>query len=183
MRSDKLAAQAKRQDLAVDGMSDPTIILRHSRLKLLVLVLLSGLLATACSMSLTAENQTTRLAGFVGLLLFGAGTALAALLLIRPGRLILSPQGLVFRGAFRSYHYDWADFVVFLIWSPPGVLWLLRQPAFILSEQGQVKRSWLSRRLNGRLGAFGTCWDRRPAEIVDQLNAARWRWGGLARDG
>jgi hypothetical protein len=149
---------------AVEGtFDDPPIVMWQSRLKL-SLICLCLVAVVGVGIIIRTPNRGYLPWPFI---FFGAFAATSGLGAVFPTALILTPAGLVFRGALRTVRYEWSDFDRFRVFR---IRTRMVGGDFSASYKSRHRWSW-------SWCVFGGFWDLPPQKIVDVLNEARRRWG------
>jgi hypothetical protein len=157
-------------------LSTPPIVIRKSRAKSLLIVLVS---ATFSLGSFLAWRQAP--AGSSGwltlpaLLLFTLAVPLFAWQVIRPEQLSISPAGLEWRSIRRTLIYKWDQLSEFKAYSMGG------SKLIGFSVIGSGVRPTILTRINtaltGMSAALPGLWEIEPKKLAEILNAARTKWG------
>jgi hypothetical protein len=118
---------------------------------------------------------------YVGIALFGLGIPVFAWRFIRPDILIVAPDGITWRSALRTSHWQWSDVHRFRPFSAGGRRSISKQLAFDFTDSYRGRSRWLRRTvkaMTGVEGSLGRGWELSVADLADLLNKARIRWAG-----
>lgn len=131
-------------------MTTETVI-RGSRAKTMLLLAVS-LGATWLFLLQLGEPGETRFWASLGVALFGVGSAIALLLIVRPAEVRLRPDGFIYRSLWKSHQVAWADVDSFHIWKNPRGL----QSLVAWTYKPGKRPEGILTRLNAGLGAEGS---------------------------
>jgi hypothetical protein len=153
----------------------PPIVVSQSRDKLIWFLVLSLLITFFFGvLSLTGSPRSAILVYFIAIF-FALCSIIMAWAVYRPGALILSPDGLIWRTHLRTFTYSWDDFSSFFVWSPNL---FVGYAAFAYSRSSTRNR--FGRILSGGIGSLSPGWELSTRELVALLNEARKRWSTAA---
>jgi hypothetical protein len=145
----------------------PPIVVSQSRDKLIWFLVLSLLITFFFGvLSLTGSPRSAILVYFIAIF-FALCSIIMAWAVYRPGALILSPDGLIWRTPLRTFTYSWDDFSSFFVWSPNL---FVGYAAFAYSRSST----------RNRFGRILSGWELSTRELVALLNEARKRWSTAA---
>jgi hypothetical protein len=147
------------------SLDNPPVVVKQAQGQLLLAC--AVVLALTIGVLIPAYNTPDKL-GFYALLLFLLlGVAFFAFLYRRPALLTIAPDGITWRTAFRTNHYEW---------------WQLHQFYVGSTGYGTTVMFRYQKKREGAVwpGSFGTLWELRPKPLCDVLHKAQEKWGQQA---
>jgi hypothetical protein len=164
----------------VQGSIDqPPIVVRSSQSTSFVMLIISITFVAAGVLILKDPNQNLAV-GYLGIAFFGLGIPVFAWRLIRPDILIVAPEGITWRNALRTSHWQWNDVQSFRAYSPAGRT-LSKHLGFDFTDSSCAQTRRLRygvKAIAGVEGSVGGGWELGAADLADLLNQARIRWAG-----
>jgi len=138
-----------------------------------------GILFAGCGAIALSDPEQRRAVWPALCLLFGIGSLFYLSEVIRPDRLVLSPLGLRFEGAWKNWSYRWEEvdrFRVSLIDGRVKAIYFdVRHP------HGSILDG-LARNVTETQATVSGLWEVQPEELAALLNEARLRWAKDAGD-
>ena len=163
------------------SLDDPPIVIRSSRWKAaLFLLIAAGFVAIGIWM--LTDPKASHWMAWLGIAFFGLGIPIFGLRVIRPDRLTLAPDGIIWRSVLRTSRWQWTDLHGFRPYSPTGGA--SQHVGFELTNSHQRRDGGIrgaAKALTGVEGSFGDGWELSAAELADLLNRARTRWAEVSR--
>jgi hypothetical protein len=159
------------------SLDQPPIVVRSSQLQSFVLLVISMVFFLA---GVLIPPKTA--GGYLWIAFSGLGVLLFAWRCARPDILIVAPDGVTSRIAFRTKHWQWSDLQNFRPYSPAGRT-LSKHLGFDFTDSywGQSRRlRHTVKAITGVEGTLGGGWELSAACLADLLNKARIRWAGAS---
>jgi hypothetical protein len=164
--------------VSVQGSLDqPPIVIWASK-GFTLLMLLIAIVFVAIGIMVLRDPKEDHTWAYVGIILFGAGIPIFVLRLVRPDELILGPEGITWRGIFRTARFQWSDVQNFRPYSPAPKT-ASKHVGFDFTDSmrgGQLRHA--AKALVGVEGSLGGGWELSAAKLAELLNQARARWVG-----
>ena len=157
----------------------PPIVIRKSRAKSLLMIVVSAAFAVALFLTWREnQNRTSDWVILLGLVMFALGVPLFAWETIRPEQLSLSPAGLEWRSIRKTLTYPWDQLSEFSVYSIRGS----KVIGFSVTDAGAPPN--LLARINtaftGMSAALPGLWEIEPEKVAEILNSARSKWGPVS---
>jgi|SRR5215471_10635555 len=163
------------------SLDSPPVVILTSRAKAALIAAIAGLFVAIFVEALTS-GDIARMSWFkqfwmyAGLILFGLGLPLMLFRLIRPDRIILSPDGIRWLSTLRRQNWRWGELQHF---RPYKVTRFSSHVGFNFTEE--YKRLKTMRQVSSFLsggveGSFGGGWELSPRQMAALLNDAKQRW-------
>lgn len=143
-------------------------------------MLILSMAFVAAGIGILRDPYQNHAMGYVGIVLFGLCIPLFAWRLLRPDILTLAPDGITWRNAIRTTHWQWSDLERFRAYSPAGRS-RSQHVGFDFTERHHAETRGLRRTakaIAGVEGSVGGGWELGAAELAELLNKAWIRWGG-----
>ncbi len=158
------------------------IAIRQSRRKAARLLLLSVVFVAAGAWMAASETGLNQAAGVLSVVFFGLGVLLFGWQLVRPGCLLIGPDGITERTMGRTRRFAWHEAAGFRVWEMHGTALVAFDD---LRSPGVNPRLRAVNRALGAEGALRAGWTVPPQKLADLLNAeqARWLQQGSGQDG
>jgi hypothetical protein len=171
---------------ANDSPSDDSLTFRQQRGKL-VLAAFAGLAFVVMGISfvLHPEQWQTharsagfiRVIGWITLVFFSMTLVGAAISLIRPTTVRLTPDALVIRTMWRTYSRPWTALSNFRIWKTKGT-------RLVVFDDENSSVDWLAginRKFSGATNAMPGFMNTNPEHLLEAVTQAKERWGQLSQ--
>jgi Bacterial PH domain len=160
------------------SLDRPPIVIYSSRSKAMLLLLTSFALVAAAVFTVHSPNAN-HLIGYLGVGFFGLGIPIFGWSVMRPDRLVLSPEGITRHTLFGSRHLKWQDVHAFRPYTPRSQM-TVQMLGFDFVDSSDRSRTLtkIARWLSGVDGGFGTHWEMQLPDLADLLNRARAHWLG-----
>jgi hypothetical protein len=160
------------------SLDQPPIVVRSSRSTAFVMLIIS-IVFVLLILKIPNRNPTV---SYLGIAFFGLGIPFSAWRFIRPDILIVAPEGITWRSALRTAHWQWSDVQSFRPYSPGRRRTVSKHLGFDFTESyyGQGRRlRHIIKATTGVEGSLGGGWELSAAELADLLNTARTQWAGV----
>lgn len=156
-------------------LSHPPIIIRKSRAKAFLMVVVSAIFSVGLFMAWRGSpNNSTLWLILPGFFMFSLGVPLFAWQVFRPERLLLSPSGLEWHNVRKTLTYRWDQLSEFSVYSIRGT------KLIGFSVIGSVTPPKVLARINtaltGMSGALPGLWEIKAEKVAEILNEARSKW-------
>jgi len=140
-------------------------------------MLIISIIFVAAGVLILKDPKQDPMVGYLGIALFGLGIPIFVWRLIRPEILILAPDGITWRSAFRTSHWPWSELQSFRPYSPAGQS--MKHLGFDFTDSYHTRNKHLRRTvkaITGVEGSLGGGWELSAADLADLLNKARIKW-------
>lgn len=143
-------------------------------------MLIASMAFVAGSVLVLNDPNKSSAMGYLAIAFFGLGIPVFAWRLIRPDMLIVTPDGITWRHAFRTSHWQWSDVQSFRPYSPASGT-ISKHLGFDFTDSYHARNRRLrhaAKAIAGVEGSLGGGWELSAADLADLLNKARIRWAG-----
>jgi hypothetical protein len=144
-------------------------------------MLIISIIFVAAGVLILRDPKQNPAVGYLGIAFFGLSIAVFVWRLIRPEILIVAPEGITWRSAFRTSHWQWSDLQSFRPYSP-GLAGrsISKGLGFDFTDSYYARnkrpRDSTVKAIAGVEGSFGGGWELSAADLADVLNKARIKW-------
>jgi hypothetical protein len=159
------------------SLDQPPMVVRSSRSTSFVMLIISIVFVAAGVLILKEPSQNPAV-GYLGIAFFGLGIPVFAWRLIRPDILIVAPEGITWRSALRTSHWQWSDVESFRPYSPADQT-ISKHLGFDFTDSYCAQNRQLRhtvKAIAGVDGSLGGGWELGAVDLADLLNKARIRW-------
>ena len=145
-----------------------------------MLLITTGFVAIAVFM--LRDPAQNHIIAYFSMIFFGAGIPLFAWRLIRPEVLTVSPNGMTWRGTFKTVHWTWKDIQGIRAYRPSSKM-ISEHVGFNFTESYHQRHRGIYRvakAIAGVEGSIGGGWELKAIDLAELLNKARARWTSAA---
>jgi hypothetical protein len=158
------------------SLDPPAIVVRAARWKSLLYFLIGlGFTVIGALMFASEHSLTMRLEALFILFVFGPCVALFGWQLVRPGQLVISPDGILLRQLWRTVRWTWREVDNFRV-VPLGPT--TQQVGFDYAESFDKQRRLraINAAVAGVEASLGGGWELSATKLCELLIAARAKW-------
>jgi hypothetical protein len=161
------------------SLDQPPIVVRSSRSTSFLMLIIS-VAFVAAGVGILRDPHQNHAMGYLGIAFFGLGIPIFAWRLVRPDILTLAPDGITWRNALRTTHWQWSDVERFRAYSPSSRS-SSKHVGFDFTDRYHAETRGLrqtTKAIAGVEGSLGGGWELGAADLSDLLNKAWIRWAG-----